>query len=250
MRKILIIGIGPGHPDQITLQAIAAMKLVDVFFIPGKGEEKAELAAIRHAMLERHLPGGGHRTVGFDVPSRDESRGYRAGVAAWHEQIGATYAKLFSEHLGDGEVGGFLVWGDPSLYDSTIRILDIVNAQGAVAIDYEVIPGVTSVQQLTAAHRITLNTIGNPVEITTGRRLAEKLPEADSIVVMLDGSTAFAALDREDLDIFWGAYLGSDDEILISGRLSEVKDEIVRARAEARSRKGWMFDTYLLRKRR
>jgi precorrin-6A synthase len=247
MRKILIIGIGPGHPDQITLQAIAAIKAVDVFFIPGKGEEKAQLAAIRHAMLERHLPGG-YRSIGFDVPARDASGPYRAGVAAWHEEIGAIYAKLFAEHLEDGETGGFLVWGDPSLYDSTIRILDVVKVQGGI--EYEIIPGITSVQQLTAANRIQLNTIGNPVEITTGRRLMEKYPEvADSVVVMLDGTTAFAGLDRDDLDIFWGAYLGSDDEILIAGKLDEVKDEIVRVRAEARERKGWMFDTYLLRKR-
>jgi len=248
-RKILLIGIGPGHPDQITLQAIAAMKSVDVFFVPDKGEEKAELVAIRHAMLERHLPSGSHRTIGFEVPTRDASGAYRAAVAAWHDAIGAIYARLFAEHLRDGEIGGFLVWGDPSLYDSTIRILDAVKANGAVAIDYEIIPGITSVQQLTAAHRIALNTVGNAVEITTGRRLIEGYPEADSVVVMLDGSTAFASLDRDDLDIFWGAYLGSGDEILISGPLSVVKDEIVRVRAEARERKGWMFDTYLLRKR-
>jgi precorrin-6A synthase len=250
MRKILIIGIGPGHPDQITLQAIAAMKTVDVFFIPGKGGEKAELAAVRHAMLERHLANGTHRTVGFDVPRRDASGSYHAGVAAWHEEIGAIYEKLFAEHLEEGETGGFLVWGDPSLYDSTIRTLETIKLRGAVGIDFEIIPGITSVQQLTAAHRIPLNTIGNPVEITTGRLLAERFPEAaDSVVVMLDGGTAFAGIDRDDLDIFWGAYLGSEDEILISGRLSHVKHEIVRVRAEARERKGWMFDTYLLRKR-
>jgi precorrin-6A synthase len=246
MRKILIIGIGPGHPDQITLQAIAAIRAVDVFFIPGKGEEKAQLAAIRHAMLERHRPGG-YRSVGFEVPTRDASGSYRAGVAAWHQEIGAIYAKLFAEHLRDDGTGGFLVWGDPSLYDSTIRILDAVKVHGDI--EYEIIPGITSVQQLTAAYRIPLNTIGNPVEITTGRRLTEKFPEADSVVVMLDGGTAFATLQRDDLDIFWGAYLGSDDQILVAGKLDEVKEEIVRVRAEARERKGWIFDTYLLRKR-
>jgi precorrin-6A synthase len=250
MRKILVIGIGPGHPDQITLQAVDAMRAVDVFFIPGKGEEKAELAAIRHAMLARHLPGGRHRTVGFDVPARDASVPYRAGVSAWHDEIGAAYEQLFLEHLEDGETGGFLVWGDPSIYDSTIRILDAVRAHGVVRIDYDVIPGVTSIQQLTAAHRIPLNTIGNAVQVTSGRRLAEQLPaEADSVVVMLDGVTAFASVDPAGLDIFWGAYLGTPDEILIAGPLSEVKDEILRVRAEARERKGWMFDTYLLRKR-
>ena len=48
------------------------------------------------------------------------------------------------------------------------------------------------------------------------------------------------------MTLYWGAYLGTPDEILVSGPLAEVADEVVRVRAEARERKGWMFDTYLL----
>ena len=36
----------------------------------------------------------------------------------------------------------------------------------------------------------------------------------------------------------------------MSGDLHAVRDEIVRRRAEARDRKGWIMDTYLLRRRR
>ena len=50
------------------------------------------------------------------------------------------------------------------------------------------------------------------------------------------------------MTIWWGAYLGTPDEILLSGPLAEVGPEIERVRAEARARKGWMFDTYLLRR--
>ena len=66
---------------------------------------------------------------------------------------------------------------------------------------------------------------------------------------MLDGRTAFAALPDADLDIYWGAYLGTPDEIVVAGALRAVKDEICRRRAEARARKGWIMDTYLLRRR-
>ena len=55
------------------------------------------------------------------------------------------------------EVGAFLVWGDPSLYDSTIRVIQQIIADGATAFDYEVIPGITSVQALAAQHKIALN---------------------------------------------------------------------------------------------
>ena len=66
---------------------------------------------------------------------------------------------------------------------------------------------------------------------------------------MLDGRTAFATLPDADLDIYWGAYLGTPDEIVVAGALRAVKDEICRRRAEARARKGWIMDTYLLRRR-
>jgi len=68
------------------------------------------------------------------------------------------------------------------------------------------------------------------------------------VVVMLDGRCAFAEVDPAGVTIYWGAYLGTADEILVSGPLAEVADRILRVRAEARERKGWMFDTYLLRR--
>ena len=64
---------------------------------------------------------------------------------------------------------------------------------------------------------------------------------------MLDGQTAFLNADP-DLHIFWGAYLGTPDEIVISGRLGEIRDQIAETRKAARERHGWIMDTYLLRK--
>jgi precorrin-6A synthase len=135
------------------------------------------------------------------------------------------------------------------LYDSTLRIVERVIARGAVELEYEVVPGITAVQALTARHRIVLNRIGEPVTITTGRRLAGLPPGQDDVVVMLDGEEAFRTVDGDDVDIWWGAYLGTPDEVLRAGRLADVRDDIARTRAEARARKGWIMDTYLLRRR-
>jgi precorrin-6A synthase len=52
-----------------------------------------------------------------------------------------------------------------------------------------------------------------------------------------------------DYDIFWGAYLGTKEEILVSGKLADVKSEIADKRAKARAANGWIMDTYLLRRR-
>ncbi len=155
------------------------------------------------------------------------------------------------EHLGEDGVGAFLVWGDPALYDSTLRIIDRILARGNVPFDYRVIPGVTSVQVLTAEHRLPLNRIGGPIHITTGRRIAAagNLPDGlDSAVVMLDAGFAAADIDDPDLFVYWGAYLGTPDEVLMSGRLRDVAGDIVRTKAELRERHGWIMDTYLLRR--
>jgi precorrin-6B methylase 1 len=83
---------------------------------------------------------------------------------------------LIGEELGEDECGAFLVWGDPSLYDSTLRIIDQIIARGTVAFECEVIPGISAIQALAARHRITLNRIGRSIHITTGRKIAEGLP--------------------------------------------------------------------------
>ena len=62
------------------------------------------------------------------------------------------------------------------------------------------------------------------------------------------GSPSFANYKENNIDIYWGAYLGTPDEILISGPLGERAAEIERVRSEARARHGWIMHTYLLRK--
>ncbi|MGH3341800.1 MAG: precorrin-6A synthase (deacetylating) [Carbonactinosporaceae bacterium] len=250
MRRILVIGIGAGDPDQLTLQAIKALNQVDVFFLLDKGQQVAELARLRCDLLARHAGQRPYRVVEAQDPHRDRTgRGYPAAVGEWRRRRADLYERLITDELADHQCGGFLVWGDPALYDSTIGVLDTVCDRGMVAFDYTVIPGISSVSALAARHRIGLNRVGKPVQITTGRRLSEGLPkEADDVVVMLDSRVAFRQIADDGLEIFWGAYLGTPDEILVSGLLAEVGHRVEELRAEARERKGWIMDTYLLRR--
>ena len=85
--------------------------------------------------------------------------------------------------------------------------------------------------------------------ITTGRRLAESFPGlVETAVVMLDGEQAFAKIDDPDAMIYWGAYLGTPQEVTLRGRLGEIRDEIVTTRAALRAENGWIMDIYLLQK--
>lgn len=247
MRELLVIGIGAGDPDQVTVQAIKAMNRAEVFFVIGKGEQKRDLVDLRTAILDEHVRGD-HRVVDIVDPPRDRTpRDYEGVVDDWHDRRAQIFEEAFAAVDG---VGAILVWGDPALYDSTLRIVERVLRRGVVDFEYSVIPGVTSVSSLAAQHRIVLNRIGEPVLTTTGRRLRDEgLPDGvRDAVVMLDAENSFTTLDG-DWDIWWGAYLGTPDETLIAGDLETVSDEIVRVRTELRERKGWIMDTYLVRRR-
>ncbi|MFF1438635.1 precorrin-6A synthase (deacetylating) [Streptomyces sp. NPDC058295] len=252
MRKIHVIGIGAGDPDQLTLQAVRALRSTDVFFVLDKGEVKSDLTRLRHDMLDTHLPDGAYRVVEAQDPERDRRAGgaaYSPAVGDWRSARAGIYERLITEELGEDQSGAFLVWGDPALYDSTLAILQEVLARGAVAFEYDVVPGISSVSALVARHRTGLNRVARPVQITTGRRLAEGFPEGvDDVVVMLDAHQTFRQYADQDVDIYWGAYIGTPDEILVSGPIAEAGPRIERLRAEARARKGWIMDTYLLRR--
>ncbi|MFD8431704.1 precorrin-6A synthase (deacetylating) [Streptomyces coelicoflavus] len=252
MRTIHVIGIGAGDPEQLTLQAVGALRSTDVFFVLDKGEAKADLVRLRREMLETHVPEGTYRIVEARDPERDRSAGgaaYSPAVGDWRSARAGIYERLIAEKLGEDESGAFLVWGDPALYDSTLGILEEILERGSVAFAYDVVPGISSVSSLVARHRTGLNRVARPVQITTGRRLAEGFPEdADDVVVMLDAHQAFRRYADQDIDIYWGAYLGTPDEILASGPIAEAAPRIERLRAEARERKGWIMDTYLLRR--
>jgi len=250
MRRVLVIGIGAGDPEHLTVQAIRALGEVDVFFVIDKPGERRDLVRLREEICDRYIEGRSYRTVAVRDPERDRTAAaYRSAVEDWRSRRAAVWEALIRDELADGSCGAFLVWGDPALYDSTLAVLDQILARGGVQFEHEVIPGVSSVQALAARHRIALNRVGRPIQITTGRRLSEGFPsDADDVVVMLDGDCSFRHVDDGETEIYWGAYVGTDDEILIAGKLRDVAGQIERVRSEARESKGWIMDTYLLRR--
>jgi precorrin-6A synthase len=253
MRRLLVIGIGAGDPEHVTAQAVRALNEVDVFFVVEK-DGAGDLVALRREICERFVEDpSSYRIVEVADPPRDRAAAaYGAAVEEWRARRAATWEALLRDELDEDGVGAFLVWGDPSLYDSTIDVIERVLAAGRVELDYEVIPGVSAVHALTARHRIPLNRVGGAVQITTGRRLTAGgwPPDVDDVVVMLDADCSFRQLDPAGLDIYWGAYLGTPDELLVAGPLAQAGPEIARVRAQARARKGWIMDTYLLRRSR
>jgi precorrin-6A synthase len=242
--KLTLIGIGTGNPAHLTLEAIRAMNAQDVILIPRKGAGKADLAELRRTICEDMLTNAATQIVEFDLPVRDEKTAdYRQRVDDWHDEIALAWHRAIPDAA---ERVALLVWGDPSLYDSTLRIAARLTPKPEV----QVIAGITSLQALTAAHAIPINEIGAPFLVTTGRRLRDEGWPAgvDTLAVMLDGGCAFQHLEAEGIHIWWGAYVGMAEQIIREGPLAEVCETIIEARAEARANHGWIMDIYILRR--
>lgn len=248
MIDLHLIGIGTGNPDHLTAAAVKAMNAADLILLPRKGSAKSDLIDLRRAICAAVLDGP-VRIVEFDLPVRDSTGDYLGAVHDWHDAIAAAWAEQIQRHLPEGGRLALLVWGDPSLYDSSLRIVQRLRA-GGMELRVHVVPGITSIQALTAAHAIPLNLLAEPVMVTTGRKLRDHgWPSGvDSIVVMLDSGSAFDMLDPEGIRIWWGAYLGMPNEALICGPLEEAGPRIAERRAALRARHGWIMDVYLMRR--
>ena len=244
MITLSLIGIGTGNPDHLTAQAVKALNAADLILLPRKGTQKSDLADLRRRILAQVLTAP-IPIAEYDMPERAAQADYLGAVNDWHDAIAALWAKAIATHQPGGGRVALMVWGDPSLYDSTLRI-----ATRLPGVTTEVIPGLTSLQLLTAAHAIPLNALTAPVLITTGRRLRDEgwPAGADTLAVMLDSGSAFTSINPEGVSIWWGAYVGMPEQALIHGPLSQVADHITQTRAALRAEHGWIMDIYVMRR--
>ena len=249
MIELLLVGIGTGNPDHLTLEAIKTLNTADLVMIPRKGASKADLAELRRVICMDVVTNPETRVVEFDLPVRDAANpSYRGGVDDWHDAIATVWETTIRSECGTAGRVALLVWGDPSLYDSTLRIAGRVGR--GLAVSVTVIPGITSLQALTAAHAIPINEIGAPFLVTTGRQLREGgwPPGIDTLAIMLDGECSFRSVAPEGVSIWWGAYVGMKEQIILSGPLDKMADRIFATRAAARDAHGWIMDIYILRR--
>ena len=264
-RRLIAIGIGAGDPEYLTIQAINALNSVDVFFVLDKGPAVGELTQARRRICQRYVQQP-YRVVEVPDPTRARSDGdYGASVEDWREQRALILERMIADELDEGACGGLLVWGDPSIYDGTLAVIQAIIDRGFVDLDFHVIPGISSIQALAARHRITITRTGGQVHLAPGRRLATQLAaqlnlseHVRDLVVMLDPDLTCAGLvrnqqinepgPRNHWEIYWGAYLGTPNEQLVAGSLPVILDDIIGTRCQLRAHHGWIMDLYLLRR--
>lgn len=235
--RVRILGIGMG-PQHVTPEVAEALGTCDYVIAAEKpGDDR--LLAVRRTIAH----GYGLEVIAVPDPERDreDPTDYGSAVRDWHEARVDAYEQVLR---GRGGTAAFLVWGDPSLYDSTIRIVEQLAPR--LQIEYDVLPGLSAPQLLAARHRIVLHPIGQPVHITTARRLRADIAAGQTnLCVMLTGTLDLTELD--DWSIWWGANLGTPGEELVAGRVADVIGDIGAARLRAKQESGWVMDAYLLR---
>jgi precorrin-6A synthase len=226
-------------PQHVTAEVAEALRGAD-YVVAAQKKDDDPLLEVRRELCRTH---GDVLLVAVPDPERDRSASYEQAVAAWHEARVLAYEQALAER---GGTAAFLVWGDPSLYDSTLRVVESIRARGHVPVEYDVLPGVSAPQLLAARHRMVLHDVGRPVHVTTARRMREDIAAGQrNLVVMLGAEPDLAGL--EGWRIWWGANLGTPSEALVAGRVADVLPELLDARARARDEAGWVMDAYLLR---
>ena len=239
--RVRVLGVGMG-PQHVTPEVSAALRSADYVVAAQKSDDDG-LLAVRRAIAEAH--GVEVVTVRDPERDRDDPADYPLAVRDWHRARVAAYAEVLRSR---GGTAAFLVWGDPSLYDSTIRVVEQLATE--LGVEYDVLPGISAPQLLAARHRIVLHPVGRPVHVTTARRLHDDVAAGQTnLCVMLTGSLD-DALDvpaLADWSVWWGANLGTDSEELVAGRVGDVLPDLRAARDRARSAAGWVMDVFLLR---
>jgi precorrin-6A synthase len=238
--RLRILGVGMG-PQHVTPEVAEALRSVD-YVIAAQKNSDDPLLDVRREICAAH----GVELVAVPDPERDRNdpKDYPGAVADWHEARVAAYEEVLRSREGDA---AFLVWGDPSLYDSTIRIVEALAAR--VELEYDVLPGISAPSLLAARHRIVLHEVGRPLHVTPERLLREAVDAGlDNIAVLLNARLDLDGL--EDWQIWWGANLGTPHEALVAGTVGEVLGDIEKARAVVKDLTGWVMDVYLLRKQR
>ncbi len=179
--RLIGVGVGPGDPGLLTLNAVDALKAADVvaYFA------KAGNASNARTIVAAHLNGAEELPLLYPVTTEipKEHGGYRNAIRDFYD----VSAAAVSSHLDDGRTVAVLSEGDPLFYGSYMHL----HVRLATRYPTEVIAGVTGMSGCWSAIATPM-TQGDDVFTVLPATLPEyelerRFADADAAVVMKIG---------------------------------------------------------------
>ncbi len=170
------VGVGPGDPELLTIKAQKTLQKVAVisFTQLDDGKESYALSVVR-GVLEAAKP----EFLAITIPSDDETP---VSPQTWTDA-----AAEIAGHLSQGKDVAFITEGDPMLYSEFFQVLGSVKSV-VPDLEFEVIPGVSSVMAAAASSGMPLVTHGQRLTILPKvygiDDLREAITNSDTTVLM------------------------------------------------------------------
>ncbi len=215
--KLYGIGVGPGDPELLTLKAYKILKKVDMIVAPKSREGKRSLALLT---IERY------------IEERNENRPLIVEslfpMTRNEEELEFYWGKAKEEVLERGkgcETIAFVTLGDPSLYSTFYKFLDVFQEEVE---EVEVIPGVTSFSACSALAKVPIAEGDEIVSIIPD--VQEEDDNARRVIQNSDSLIFLKPKNREAIEkmlgnkkAVLGIKVGFEDQELVWGKLSEIK---------------------------
>lgn len=251
IKRIRVVGIGLGHSTHVTRAALEALAGVDVLVVLERGPGAAQRTAAQRALVAEARPTRGVPRI-LEPTGPTTLPGSEGSSAAYDPMSLSGEVTACLEALRDlpaeEDILGVLVWGDPALEAPTLEVVSALAQHLGAPVD--ITPGLDAAQLLAAAHHTSLGRGGVDVHRLSPAHLVDHYEpvQGDAVVV---GDPHLRCLELAelypDLEVCWGANLGSADQTLVRGPLGVVADELRAARAAAERARGWVLDAYLVR---
>ena len=173
--KLIVIGVGPGDTELLTLKAAKVLKSVPVVFSPKSSKEKESIAlSIVRPILEERKDYKRLMRVEPIFPMIEDKEEL--------EKIWTSASELIAQYLDSGRDVAFITLGDPSIFST----YSYVQKKLIDRYEIETIPGITSFTACAAAKNKALVEQNDILTIVPkiDDRLEEVLEYSDSVVLM------------------------------------------------------------------